>query len=189
MNQKLIAAFQKGENWAFTEIYQRFLKPIQNYVSLRIPNEDIAQEVAQEIFLKAYRFSSSYRMSFAFTTWLWTIARNTVSDFMRRPEAEQIRNPHEQLEPDQLPAAGPGAEAIILIKSGRKLLFRISRKLTANQRRALWMRTVGQLSYREISVRLDTSISAAKCLVHRAKQQLAGAGVSGTLGELLASPL
>ncbi len=173
MKDETIEAFQRGENWAFTEIYRRFLKPIQSYVGMKVQNESIAQELTQEIFLKAFRFSSSYQLGFAFTTWLWTIARNTVADFRKRPLLEQ--SPHlqdHQVPAEDAPGLDPDAEALVERRSLRRMIFRISRVLSPLQRRILWMRIVVQLPYQEIAKRLGMTAAAARCLVHRAKAEL-----------------
>lgn len=187
MKKETIEAFQRGENWAFNEIYRRFLKPIQAYVGTRIPNETVAQEVTQDIFLKVFRFSASYRFGFAFTTWLWTIARNTVTDFRKRRLIEQ--SPQLQQESwvpaEEAPTFHPGADIVAERRTIRKTLFRLTRALSPLQRRILWMRVVVQLPYQEIAKRLDTTAAAARSLVHRAKAELQLEGLPDGMTELL----
>jgi RNA polymerase sigma-70 factor (ECF subfamily) len=186
MKDETIEAFRRGESWAFTEVYSRFLKPIQNYVNSRVPNESVAQELTQEIFLKVFRFSSSYQLGFAFTTWLWTIARNTVTDFRKRPALEQshqIEGSHRLV--DEAPGLDPNAEMLVERRSLRRMIFRISRVLSPLQRRILWMRIVVQLPYQEIARRLGVTVAAARCLVHRAKAELQGEQIPEGLMELL----
>jgi RNA polymerase sigma-70 factor (ECF subfamily) len=186
MKKETIEAFQRGENWAFNEIYRRFLKPIQSYVETRIPNETVAQEITQEIFLKVFRFSASYRFGFAFTTWLWTIARNTVTDFRKRPLIEQSPQLQESRIPaEEAPALHPGADIVAERRTIRKTLFTLTRALSPLQRRILWMRVVVQLPYQEIAKRLNMTAAAARSLVHRAKAELQIEGLPDGMTELL----
>src|SRR4051812_34192450 len=67
----------------FDEIYGRFHGPILSYVRSKLGDEEAARELTQEVFLKVHRFRASYRDEYAVSTWLWTIARNTLSDHFR----------------------------------------------------------------------------------------------------------
>jgi len=186
MKKEIIDAFQKGEDWAFNEIYARFLKPIRSYVGSRVSNDPIAQELTQEIFLKMFRFASSYQYGFAFTTWLWTIARNTVADFRRRPLLEQLPELQQARIPaEEAPAADPGADELMERKRLRRMIYRVSRALSPVQRRILWMRLVVQLPYQEIARRLDLTVAGARSLVHRAKLVLQQEGIPDELAELI----
>src|SRR3954451_5807073 len=90
---------------AFAKIYERFRKPLLHFVRSRISDPAVAEEITQEVFLKAYRFRDSYQERYALSTWLWTIARNTVSDHLRgpRPEASSV-------ETEELACGRPCAE-------------------------------------------------------------------------------
>jgi len=156
----------------YEQIYAKFRKPILEYVRLKVRNPDIAEEVTQEIFLKAYRYRDSYDAKFQFSTWLWTIARNTISDFFRKDKkTPQIQSdtgrvafniehsPSEDLNPE-----------LTFIESDEKrvLLHRLS-KLTELQKRVLLLKIINQFSNEEIARRLNLSLSAVKSLSHRAK--------------------
>ncbi|MBU6375501.1 MAG: sigma-70 family RNA polymerase sigma factor [Bdellovibrionales bacterium] len=177
MNQKIMTAFQKGESWAFGEIYQIFFSPIQRYVQLRVGDVAVAQELTQEIFLKIFRFSSKYTVGLTFTTWLWTIARNTVSDFIRKTSAERSSTIFCVFGPDEFPSKDSNAERLLEQRDLRKQLIRSARRLSPLQRKVLWLRLVTQLSYQEISSQLGLTIEAAKSLAHRARVQLSSAGL------------
>ena len=73
---------------AFSKVYQRFSKPLLHYIRSRISDPEVAEELTQEVFLKAYRFRDSYQERYALSTWLWTIARNTISDHLRGAKPE-----------------------------------------------------------------------------------------------------
>src|SRR5436305_1593144 len=82
--QQEIRAFKDGCPRAFNKIYSHFRLPILNYIRHRVRDGEESQEIAQEVFLKAFRFRERYHEGFALATWLKVIARNTVFDHLRK---------------------------------------------------------------------------------------------------------
>ncbi|MEW6055744.1 MAG: RNA polymerase sigma factor [Bdellovibrionota bacterium] len=166
------AAFKKGDNDVFSSLYNRFKKPIFKYVSGRIFDAQVAEEVTQEIFIKAFRFRDRYDEKHAFSTWLWTIARNTVFDVLRKGRNEETRQEGVSEEPslvEDLPCPVGNAELLLERRDLRRMLKSMLKPLTALQRRVLWMLVVQQRSYAEISKQLGISISGVKNLAYRAR--------------------
>ncbi len=161
----------------FPQLYLRLKTPILRYVRRTIPDGETAEELTQEVFLKAFRSRDTYESERSVTTWLWTIARNTVCDWHRKHAGEPWRAASHSGEADEpvcetLPSPSPDAEALASRRSERKELKRQLRGLTRLQRRVLWLRIVRGFSYQEISARLGMSISAAKCAFYRARLAL-----------------
>lgn len=164
-------AFKNGDNEAFAKVYNRFRKPILQYVSGRIFDSQMAEDVTQEVFIKAFRFRDSYDAQYAFSTWLWTIARNTVFDALRKrknndaeyADIDEVPNLEEIVSPFQ------NAESLLQVKDLRRVIKAVIKPLTKLQRRVLWMRVVQQRSYAEISKQMGLSLSAVKNLAYRAK--------------------
>jgi RNA polymerase sigma-70 factor, ECF subfamily len=150
----------------FPKIYAQFRKPVLRYVSSRVADPGTAEDITQEIFLKVFRFRDSYQPQFAFSTWLWTIAKNTVSDSLRDLKESTLREPLSE----DLPCKLHCAETLAIKKDERKRIFRILKPMTRLQKRVLWLRAVHQLSYSEIAQLLGLSIASAKNLASRAKQ-------------------
>jgi RNA polymerase sigma-70 factor (ECF subfamily) len=167
-----------GDGNGFSRLYSRYRKPISRYVSSRIANNHVAEELTQEVFFKAYRYRESYQERYALSTWLWTIAKNTVADYLRgmRESADDgfSQMPELTISPDDLPTKARGAEELLLTADRRRALLDAIKILTRLQKRVLFMRLIRQLSYEEIARRLGISLSAAKNLAHRAKLKLMG---------------
>lgn len=164
----------------FERVYKRFKRPIWKYVSRSVNNDDIAEELTQEIFFKAFRYKDSYQSQFKFSTWLWSIARNTLIDWKRknRTGAEVQFRAEGDAAPfdiEQAPGKEPDMEHVIIEREKKEKILALTGKLTEMQKKVLFMRLVDQLSYTEISRQLDLTLSAAKCLFHRAKCSLADA--------------
>jgi RNA polymerase sigma-70 factor (ECF subfamily) len=153
----------------FTKIYSRFKKPIYRYVAARVSDPEIAEDITQEIFIKVFRFEESYQKKYAFSTWLWAIAKNTVADSLRELRKAEIAS-----DPitSEMPCGRQCAETLAIHKDERKRLLRILRPMTRLQKRVLWMRAVHHLSYIEIAKKLGMSAAAVKNMACRAKQNL-----------------
>jgi RNA polymerase sigma-70 factor (ECF subfamily) len=169
----LFHEFKNGSEDAFEKLFSRFRKPILSYVQARVANEETAQELTQEIFLKVYRFRDHYEDRYAFSTWLWTIARNTIADHLRGAKSSlhgmNSAVMSDDVVLDELPSRERHAEELLENKDTRRGLLKIMRSLTRMQKRVLWMRVVHHLSYQEIAENLQLSLSAVKNLALRGK--------------------
>lgn len=164
-----IKSLRESSAETFGRIYQRFRHPILSYVRARVQDQEVAEEITQDIFMKVFRFRAGYQERFAFSTWLWTIAKNTVSDHLRgrRDRSDQFDT---EIQAEEIPCTGSNAESRILEKDERRKIFKKLRSLTRLQKRVLWMRLIHQLSYEEISKRLGLSLAAVKNLIYRSRQ-------------------
>jgi RNA polymerase sigma-70 factor (ECF subfamily) len=165
----LLDAFRRGEDWAFRKIFARYRIPILRYASERVSNRETAEELSQEVFLKAFRARESYQPVFPFSAWLRTIARNTIIDWFRKgtppsalPEAV----------PDELPSQEANAEALLVKAADSQRLKHFFGSLTGHQRKVLQLRLLERLSYGEIARQLGLSLSAVKCLIYRSKRAI-----------------
>ena len=170
----LLREFRAGDEGAFGVIYLKYRKPILKYVGDRVRDRDAGEDLVQEIFLKVHRFRESYDPKQEFTTWLWSVARNSVTDWQRKRRLEE---PNAEAA-EKLACSRPRADALLELKSKRRVLIKLIRHLTSPQRRVVWMRVVHQLSYEEIARHLDLSISAVKCLAYRSRQIMRQLGYS-----------
>lgn len=170
----LAEGFSSGEPWAFAEVDAAYRKPIFSFVLKRVKNREISEELTQEVLLKCYRFRDSYDPAQSLPAWLWTIARNALTDWFRRERpGEAWAESREPLAEAEIPCSRPTVEAAVVLRDQRrKRLKSIFKGLTRLQRRVLWLRLFRHLSYAEISRRLGLSISAVKCVVHRATRAI-----------------
>jgi RNA polymerase sigma-70 factor (ECF subfamily) len=167
----MILNFEKD---SFQKIYGKLKKPIHRYVSRSVRDGEVAEELTQDVFLKAFRARHTFECQRSFSTWLWTIARNTVCDWHRKHGADlRVPSGPEGESPcDELPSRDPDVETLICEHGERQALLRRLAGLTALQRKVLQMRIIHELSYQEIAKNLGLSISAAKCLFYRARLAL-----------------
>lgn len=81
----LVAAAQRGDEVAFGELYRRFARMVHGLLLARLAPED-AKDVAQEVFLQAFRRLAALREAAAFGGWIATLARNAAVDHLRKPQ-------------------------------------------------------------------------------------------------------
>jgi RNA polymerase sigma-70 factor (ECF subfamily) len=172
-----VEAFRKGCPKAFGQLYRMFRKPLLSYVQMRVRDRAAAEDITQEVFIKAFRFRALYEPGRQMSSWLRAIARNATSDWLRRQRPE---DPHGESE--VFACAKPNAESLLAEVGERARLRNAMKSLTEQQRQVLLLRVVHQLSYAEISRKLGVTASAAKCLAYRAKTALiASVGMSPSL--------
>jgi RNA polymerase sigma-70 factor (ECF subfamily) len=158
------------------KIYAKFYKPIYKYVRKYISSQPVAEEVTQDIFLKIYQNRGSYDPSFALPSWIWTIAKNTVFDHLRKLRSSFSTNLQSL---DELsiktcfePSSEVTAETLIIEKTDQNQLKLLMDQLSKRQREAIFLRLVKRFSYREISGAMNLSLSAVKSLINRGKTTL-----------------
>jgi RNA polymerase sigma-70 factor (ECF subfamily) len=135
-----------------------------------------AEELAQDVFLQAYRARGSYKPRARFATWLFRIATNACLSELRRPEQRGQTRSLDQMEthedsetrsefPDP---ESVNAEAGALGGELRQRILSLLDSLPPQQRAAIILARAEGFSYEEVAASLDTSVAAVKSLIHRA---------------------
>ncbi len=165
-NEQLVTLFRTGNDEAFTEIHDRYRPNLLAYVrqTLGTSRAD-AEDVLQDVFVRAYRSLRSQDRDLSLRPWLYRIARNACIDELRR----HVPVPHAEI-----PHAGRVGEhdPVVAESERRETLRRLVRdlgRLPEQQRSALLMRELGGMSYTEVAAALGTSVGAVKSLLVRAR--------------------
>jgi RNA polymerase sigma-70 factor (ECF subfamily) len=178
---RLMLQFQAGDLAAFEVLFSRHSRSIVNFAYRFVRNREVAEELAQEVFIKVYDAARNYRAEAKFTTWLYRIATNVCLNEIRRPH---FRTPHQSLDtpasddPDDRPpeiadTVLPSPETQMQRRGLRELLKRALDALPEKQRVAFILNKYQELSYAETADVMRTSEKAVKSLIHRAKEALA----------------
>ena len=85
---KLVALASQGDADAFGDLYELYLEEMYRYVRYRINHKQDAEDLTEQVFLKAWAGLSGYRGEVPFKAWIYRIARNTVVDHYRTRKAE-----------------------------------------------------------------------------------------------------
>ena len=150
-----------------------------NFLFRMVHNQAVAEELAQEVFLRVYRSRDSYEASAKFNTWLYRIATNLAVNHARDTRHERPENIVRLDEPDQETGSTPDladdsltAEQQILRRERLAIIRQKVDALPERQRTAVIMHKYQQMDYREIADVMKLSESATKSLLFRAYETL-----------------
>jgi RNA polymerase sigma-70 factor (ECF subfamily) len=168
-----------GDDAAFSFLVEKYHRPMIHYMYRMTHNQAIAEELAQEVFLRVYRSRESYRAEARFSTWLYRIATNLGVNHARDTRHERTahtvyldeRDPETGTTPD-VPDGSPSAEQDLVREERMKAIRRHVMALPERQRNAVLMHKYQGLDYRQIGEVLKLSESATKSLLFRAYQTL-----------------
>lgn len=170
-DSQLIREIKDGNAELYAELMRRYERKIYAFVYHMLKSsglDAIADDLCQETFYKAYRSLSTFReVEASFSTWLYTIARNTVLSELRKHKHAKVsleQSGHTpQAASDTLP------EQTILRNEKVSMVRDAINKLPDKQRTALILREYDQLDYQEIANILGQTVSAVKSLLFRAR--------------------
>lgn len=180
MNEEQIWLEQarRGDKNAFGQLIQAYMGPVYNLAYRMLGNSGEAEEAAQEAFIRAYTRLESYDPSHKFSTWLLSITSNYCIDQIRKRRAvllsiDEPLPPHPALHSDN----NKGPEAEYLAHEREELVKRLLDTLPDEYRQAVVLRYWYDMSYEEISEVQETSVSAVKSRLFRARRLLAEVGM------------
>ena len=168
-----------GNMAAFDLLLAKYRKPIMHFMFRMVHNQAVAEELAQEVFLRVYRSRETYRAEARFTTWLYRIATNLGVNHARDTRHERNASTVYLDEPDSesgtrpdVADSTPGIETTLLREERFRAIREYVMALPERQRNAVLMHKYEGLDYKQIGEVLKLSESATKSLLFRAYQTL-----------------
>ncbi|HEY5177099.1 MAG TPA: sigma-70 family RNA polymerase sigma factor [Terriglobales bacterium] len=168
-----------GDDVAFDYLVEKYRRQMISFMYRMTRNQAVAEELAQEVFLRVYRSRQSYAASAKFTTWLYRIATNLAVNHARDTKHERPENTVNIDEPDadtgmtvDLADGSLNAEQTILRRERMAAIRRQVEALPERQRTAVIMHKYQNMDYRQIAAVLKLSESATKSLLFRAYETL-----------------
>jgi len=166
----LIARARRGDPSAFEEIVRLYQRRVYG-VALRIVRaHDVADDVTQEAFLRAWRSLDRFDLERPFGPWVCRIAANLAVNHVRSPRAREEGLPEGHAETR---SSGPGPLGALLDAEGARVLEAAMGQLPQEQRAVLVLRVVEELSYAEIAETLGISPGTVMSRLFRARERLA----------------
>ena len=171
----LIQRVLDGDDNAFTVLVNRYQKPIHTFVWRKIGDFHTAEELTQDIFLKAYKKLPLLKPPYHFLGWLYVIATRHCIAWMRKKQEPTISldaMPGVQLEELSYAAyEATGAEAAD-VEHQRDLVKRLLQKLPESERTVVTMHYLAEMPCEKISEFLGVSPNTVKSRLHRARKRL-----------------
>lgn len=167
----LIKKAQAGDREALNELMSFYWQPIYHFVAYKIGNLDEAQEITQETFLRAFRSLQHYKQTgAAFKTYLSRIAINLINDVWRK----KGRSPAvtDLSEYQELSATDDQPDIQVISQEQSKAIADVLKELPDDQRQAVELRIIAELSVKQTAAAMEKSEGAVKMLQQRALKNL-----------------
>jgi RNA polymerase sigma-70 factor, ECF subfamily len=180
-DQEVVLMARNGREAAYRELIRRYERPIFALLFRMVRDRELAEDLAQETFIKALNAIESYRPEFKFSSWIFKIANNAAIDHLRRRELDTLSldgSPHAATpEAMQATALQIGArqesplDAVEAKELGGAIEAAIGR-LRPEYRSCILLRHVEGRAYEEIAEILDLPLGTVKTYIHRARNEL-----------------
>jgi RNA polymerase sigma-70 factor, ECF subfamily len=177
---QLMLDVKAGDELSFELLLRKYRTPLVNFLYRMVRDSAVAEDLAQEVFLRVYRARKEYAPSAKFTTWMFRIATNLALNSVRD-------NRHRQLEISmdhtvdagdgeqpamEVPDRKPTVEQQLVERTRSEMILRAVHALPEKQRAAVLLHKYQELDYDEIARILECSQSALKSLLFRAYETL-----------------
>ena len=167
-DSQLVAEAAKGDQQAFEYLFSRYKEAIMRLFEQRLGSKDTASDLLQETFIKVYLHLERYNASYTFGQWVYTIARNTLVDYLRR-RADDVAID----ERFRAPAAStPTPEESVIINQRRAHFDASLNELSEDYRQIIEMRFLEEYSYEEIAEKLDMKLGTVKTRIFRVRNMM-----------------
>ncbi len=180
-DQEIVALAREGREAAYRELIRRYERPVFALIYRMVRDRALAEDLAQDTFVKVLNALESYRPEYKFSSWIFKIANNVAIDQLRRRELDTLSldgapdaRTRDEVEATTLQAADRSETPLAELESrelGRLIEAAIGR-LRPEYRSCILLRHVEGRSYEEIAEVLDLPLGTVKTYIHRARLEL-----------------
>jgi RNA polymerase sigma-70 factor (ECF subfamily) len=173
---ELMLRVKEGDGASFGVLLEKHRSSVVHFLYRMVQNHAVAEELAQDVFLRVYRSRSTYEPTAKFTTWLFRIATHLALNALRDGKNERLQ---ERLDDDssdmpvrQVSDRRPSIEQSMVYRARLDEVRRAIKTLPEKQRAAVLMHKYEEMEYSQIATVLSCSESAVKSLLFRAYETL-----------------
>lgn len=163
---------KQGDQHAFARLVEAYQGPVYNLAYRMLGNSSEAEDAVQETFLRVYTKFSTYDTEFKFSSWILSIASHHCVDRLRRRRGN-LASLEEIQASRWVPDEKPRPEALTLREEKRAALRDMLKALPAQYRLVIVLRYWHDMSYEEIAEVTESTQSAVKSRLHRARRMMA----------------
>jgi RNA polymerase sigma-70 factor, ECF subfamily len=173
---ELMLRVRAGDESSFALLLEKHRNSVVHFVYRMVQNQAVAEELAQEVFLRVYKSRESYEPTAKFTTWLFRITTHLALNYVRDKRHEKLQdsidNQPEEGAPIQLSDKAPSVEERLVKQARMNEIRQAIDLLPEKQRSAVLMHKYEEMEYSQIAAVLECSESAVKSLLFRAYETL-----------------
>jgi RNA polymerase sigma-70 factor (ECF subfamily) len=180
-DQQVVVLAKSGKDAAYRELVRRYERPVFSLIYRMVRDRELAEDLAQETFVKALNAIESYRPEFKFSSWIFKIANNAAIDHLRRRELDTL-----SLDGSPNAETADAVEATALQVSDRTetpleelearelggAIELAIGQLRPEYRACILLRHVEGRPYEEIAEMLSLPLGTVKTYIHRARNEL-----------------
>ena len=176
-DEALAVEAKRGSEEAFRELVERFHRPVYALIVRIVRQPELAEDLSQETFLKAWKALARFDPERRFSSWIFKIAHNSALDELRRGGLETVSLDAPFAgddEPPELPADLAAENPLLrtLARESGRLLERAISRLRPAYRGILLLRFAQEMSYDEIAEVLGLPLGTVKIHIFRARAEL-----------------
>ena len=171
-------ALETGDPKAYNQLMNLYRDPIYFMLYEKVGDQELAKDLTIEALGKAFKKLHLYTPDYAFSTWLYTVARNNCIDYLRKSKLPTISIDKMMLDEDgkrntfNLKSNDPNPEKLMIKKQRIAILRQIVDQLNPKYRDLVKLRYFKELSYEEIAETLEVPLGTVKAQLHRSREQL-----------------
>lgn len=170
--EDLIARARRGDEEAFRLIFERYTRPVISFIFYMVNQHELAEELAQETFVRAYKSLPALRDEAKLSTWLFGIAKNVARESIRERRHEQRQVEIDDRTVQEMRAAEPSPAGELLDKELSGVVRQALLQLDEDKRLVFTLKVYQQRSYDEIAEITGFSIPKLRNDLHRARAEM-----------------
>ena len=176
-DKELVKRVQKGDKGAFDLLVLKYEQKIVNLVMRYVRDPELALDISQEAFIKAYRALPRFRGDSAFYTWLYRIAVNTAKNYLAAQRRRPMDIELDMQDPDQYGLHAKlketdTPEGLTISQELQEVLERAIEALPDDLRTAIILRELDGMSYEEIAQTMECPVGTVRSRIFRARDAI-----------------
>lgn len=172
----LVRASQAGDHQAYESLVRRYQRQVANLIYTTMGNRDDVEDIAQEVFIRAYRSLTRFKFDASFFSWIYRITMNLCIDEIRRRKIRRVLSldflTENALEKNRSSKEHLMPSDTVLAEEKRQVVLDALQQLTPEHREVLMLREYQDFSYNEIAETLGLTLEAVKSRIFRARTEL-----------------
>lgn len=179
-DEELLLAYQDGEVAAFRTLFERYRKPLFNFLLRRVRDRGRAEELYQDVWAKVIERSDDFRGDSKFSTWMYAIARNRCIDYSRRMKfrahrsLDSVRPGYSQPVVERMASSQPTTDDLATAVTLRQRIAWAVEELPVDQQEVFLLRQIQGLTFREIADIVCAPVNTVKSRMRYALERLQG---------------
>ncbi len=171
-DEEIIMNYLNGDEEAFTEIVNRYLKTIYNFIYRLVGSEKEAEDISQEVFLKVWKNLKKFDVEKSFKTWIFSVAKNTCIDYLRKrkdiPMSMFDNDEGENFIEDNLEDIERKPDEVFALAQNKKQIHKVLAELSVIQKEIMVLKYVNEMSLSETAEIMEMSKDTIKSHHRRA---------------------